>query len=156
MVLAVVLAAAATANAAPISDLMPLEEPAPSVVVTPKVDMLARAPSHADKVWRAIDVTMLAVSTAALAVDWMQTNHQASNDWHANPTCHAWEGNPILGRAPSSGMVATYFVSAIAINAITWALLPEKYRAVVPIGVVALEGQTIAGNIKREMPYCGM
>lgn len=91
--------------------------------------------------WKHVDRTTLAVSTAALLCDGAQTM-RASMYGRSD----AWEVNPIMGGRPSTSGVMTYFMGAIALNAIAWIVTPDGYRSAVPLGVVGLEAKAVMHN----------
>lgn len=89
----------------------------------------------------------LGLSTASLAVDWQMTHAAAAQDWGGGYG-NRREENPIMGPHPSTGTVNVYFATAIILNAALWYALPRRYRAVVPLAVVGVQANTIAGNIE--------
>jgi hypothetical protein len=93
----------------------------------------------------------LAASTASLACDWGQTRSAASNHWKGR-----YEANPIMGMNPSTGTVDVYFASTIAINAAIWYLMPEKLKSLLPVGVIGVQANTIAGNLDTTQGVCGL
>jgi hypothetical protein len=90
---------------------------------------------------RYVNGAALAVSTAALAVDWSQTRSMAESGW----AC-CTERNPIMGPEPRTSTVDQYFLGVIAVNAIIWAATPERWRAVAPLGLTAIQARTIVRN----------
>lgn len=141
-----------------LDNLLPPTDPPPSVVVQPRVDMLATATEQRhDRLWQVIDVAALAVSTAALACDWGQTHGAAADGWRGGPTGARYEDNPILGRSPSTRAVSVYFVTAAIINAGIWLTVPKRYRWIVPLGLVAVQTHTIgAAMAARTSTLCGL
>jgi hypothetical protein len=93
---------------------------------------------------RYVNGTALAVSTAALAVDWSQTRSMAEDGWVGHR-----EANPIMGANPRTWTVDQYFLSVALVNAIIWAAMPERWRSAVPLGVAAVQAKTIAGNAPK-------
>ena len=156
--IAVVLLTASVAHADPgvaRDDLLPRVEPPASVVVQPRsnIDMLAATKENRhDRLWQAIDVTALVVSTAALAWDWKQTRTWAGDNWQrSDGNGGMWvnhENNPIIGARPGMHTVDVYFALTAATNLAIWYLMPEKYRSVVPAALVVAEASAIAGNIR--------
>lgn len=127
-------------------NLMPPDEPV-SVVVQPRSDIdRATAPADHARLWRAIDTTALVVSTVSLAVDWQMTHAAAAQGWRGGYG-NRREANPIMGPHPTTGMVNTYFLSTIVMNAALWYVLPPRYRSVIPAAVIGVQANTIAGNI---------
>lgn len=53
-----------------------------------------------------------------------------------------------MGRRPSSGTVATYFATAIALNGLLYATVPKKWRALVHGAIAAFELSVLADNHK--------
>ena len=93
----------------------------------------------------------LIASTAALACDWGQTRGQAARGWGDR-----MEQNPMLGAEPTTAAVDTYFVSALALNAMIWYLAPARASAVIPAAVVAVQADAIAGNVGMGTGMCGI
>lgn len=125
--------------------MSPSGEPT-SIVVQPRSDV-AIAPADHVRLWRAIDTTMLVVSTAALALDWRQTRSAAAEQWSGG----RWEGGypaqMAIGAHPSARTVDCYFAVAAAANIALWAVLPPRWRSVIPGVVIGAEAWTIAGNL---------
>jgi len=92
-----------------------------------------------------VNGSTLAASTAALACDWVQTRSAAERGWHIGELPQH-EANPLLGSAPSTRVVDTYFVSAIAVNAALWLALPRRWKSVLPGVIIGSEAVTIVGN----------
>jgi hypothetical protein len=86
----------------------------------------------------------LVASTAALFADGLQTRSAAERGWSHGDR----ETNPLLGATPSVGRVEVYFASAIVANAVLWAVLPPKWRSIVPMTVIGVQTQTIWGNLE--------
>lgn len=93
----------------------------------------------------------LFASTLALACDAGQTLHASAGGWHDQV-----EQNPVMGSHPDETAVAGYFVGAIAVNTLAWLVTPERYRTVLPAAVVAVQANTIAGNVNNRTGMCGM
>ncbi len=94
----------------------------------------------------------LAASTVALAWDGVYTYRAAAANWHGGPPCSGGvqiESNPIMGRNPSTGTVVSYFATAISLNAVLWLAMPERYKSLVPLGIIGVQTRTIAGNIDQ-------
>lgn len=129
-------------------NLMPMtDEPASataSVIVQPRIDV-ATTPAGHPRLWRAIDTTMLIASTAALAIDWRQTRGAADAHW--NDRAEVGIASMALGRTPSSRGVDCYFAAAALANVALWAVLPPRWRSVVPGVVLGVEARTIAVNL---------
>ena len=98
----------------------------------------------------------LAVSTAMLVCDGIQTGRWSANGWMTSRGAPFEEANPVLGKHPSVSKVELYFVGAIALNALAWALSPKRYRAVVPLAVMAAQAKPIAGNVSLGSGVCGI
>lgn len=90
-------------------------------------------------------------STAMLVCDGIQTIKFAADGWQTNH-----ESNPMLGVNPSVSAVGVYFVSAIAINTILFAITPAKYRVIVPAAVIAIQADSIAANAGLGGGMCGI
>ena len=99
---------------------------------------------------RRMNVAALITSTALLACDGAQTAKMAGEKWRTT-----WERNPVMGATPDTTTVGVYFASAVLINAAVWAVLPERYRAVLPAAVTGVEARTIADNAART-GWCGL
>ena len=140
-----------------LDNLLPLVDPPASVVVQPKadhrIDMLATASERShDRLWRAIDLTALAVSTAALACDWGQTHAAAADHW-----AMMYEKNPVLGQAPSTSTVNAYFAVAVVANTALWLLLPDRYKSIVPGVVIGVQAKAIGVPVMaRATSLCGL
>lgn len=98
-----------------------------------------------------MDVATLAVSSATLACDWGQTRSAASAGWMDRV-----ERNPLMGAHPSTIQVDMYFGVVTLLNVTLWAMLPKRWRSVVPIGVGAFEMNTIVGNVPTTESVCGV
>lgn len=85
-------------------------------------------------------------STASLALDWWKTRGYAADSWPGRSE----ETNPLMGRAPSTGRVDLYFASFVAVNAVVWYLMPERWRSVVPTGILAVQAQAAYRNIRND------
>lgn len=57
------------------------------------------------------------------------------------------EGNIIMGKAPSAGVVHAYFASCILGNTALYAILPEKWRTVWYSLLIGLESAVVMHNI---------
>lgn len=95
----------------------------------------------------------IATSTLAIACDWGQTRQSASR-YQNMPNWTAYEANPILGGHPTTTDVDLYFLSAVALNAAAWLLLPSKYRSIV--GIVAVTETVQAIDNLPVATLCGM
>ena len=93
----------------------------------------------------------LIASTLALACDWAQTRAASSSGWVG-----FLESNPIMGDRPSTGMVDMYFAGALIANASAWALMPQRFRSAIPVGVVAIQQDAIRSNAGYGMGWCGV
>lgn len=153
----VVMAVASRTNADPRlrlddDDLLPLVDPPAPLAMQPKsdhrIDMLAAAPEpRHDRLWQAIDIATLAVSTAALVIDWRQTHSAAADNWRT--TQEVGVASMAVGSSPSTRAVDGYFVATIAVNAALWALLPRRWRSAIPAAVIGIETSTIVSNLPR-------
>lgn len=85
-----------------------------------------------------VNRTTLVVSTMAIAVDYAQTREMVSRGWE--------EQNPMLGSRPNEAAIACYFFSAAALNAMAWLLVPDRWKSVIPLGVIGTQAVTIHGN----------
>lgn len=81
--------------------------------------------SHAGDRWSTEDKVLFAVSTTALAGDWL-TTRDMSNRYDEG----YYENNVILGKHPSTDKVDLYFVSCAVLNYVITDHLPTKYRRV--------------------------
>lgn len=94
----------------------------------------------------------LVASTAALACDWGHTRHYAEGGW---ATTH--DVNPVLGRTPSVRAVDGYFLGIALTNVLIWSLVPERWRLVVPAGVLAVQANAAAINLRNDTEtMCGL
>ncbi len=93
----------------------------------------------------------LAVSTAALVCDGMQTLRMAGEGWTRTS-----EANPVMGPAPGVSEVGAYFVGAVVINAAVWVAMPKRWRTVVPMAVTAVQIDVIRNNIGQGTGMCGL
>jgi hypothetical protein len=118
-------------------NLMP---PTDASVVAPVVAPGAR-------LWQTVDVVTLVLSTAALTVDWRQTRDAAREGWSGG----RWEGGypaqMAIGAHPSTRTVDGYFALTAAANVALWAVLPPRWRSVVPGFVLSVEVVTVGGNL---------
>ena len=93
------------------------------------------------RAWKIADVTTMVASEATLVCDWRQTHHAAEQQWRGT-----WEGNAIMGRAPSTTTVDFYFIgAALALAAVHF--LPERMQPFIYGATTAAEAVTIEGNI---------
>ncbi len=97
-----------------------------------------------------VDRTLLATSTTVIACDWGYTHRAAEGGWKG-----VREANPMLGPTPTVGAVNTYFIGVIALNAAVWALTPEKFRAILPMGITARGVYSLTGNSDSVGGTCG-
>jgi hypothetical protein len=109
------------------------------------VMMLATGCTHVNR-------ATLATSTAVIVCDWGQTRNMAMQNWDGG---NFTEMNPLLGPAPSTGNVDAYFAASAALNVAVWLLMPERYRSVVPAGVIVMQTKTIVGNTPNT-GLCGL
>jgi hypothetical protein len=92
--------------------------------------------------WKHVDRAALVVSSLSLAADGAQTMSAAL-------TRHdVYESNPIMGPRPSPGVVAGYFAAVISVNVLLWAVLPAKWRSVVPLGVTTAQTWQVRENLR--------
>lgn len=150
----VVLVATATAGAASADRRISLD---PRIAVAVAADNLmqpnddgapmvvAAAPNAHAGLWRAIDITMLIASTAALAIDWRQTRSAAMEHWTGR--AEVGIAAMTLGGTPSPHGVDCYFATAAAVNVALWAALPPRWRSAIPGIVLGVEARTIAVNL---------
>jgi len=122
--------------------LLPLEPT--SVVVQPRADVVA--PIDHARLWQVVDVTALALSTAALAVDWRQTRGAAAEGW-SHSRGEVGVAAMTVGEFPSAGTVDRYFAATAAVNVALWAVLPRGWRSVVPGFVIGAEIVTVRRNL---------
>jgi hypothetical protein len=163
LLVAVVVMTSSTASADPrvwIDDLLPLVDPPAPLAMQPKsdhrIDMLAATEHRHDHLWRVIDVTALAVSTAALACDWGQTHRAATEHWTGGSNgTGRHEANPIMGSAPSTRIVNVYFAATAALNVALWYALPKRYRSIVPVALTTVQAIQVSDNI-GSVSLCGL
>lgn len=131
--------------------LQPSDEMAPSVVVTraSSVDAIAAASRGHDRLWRGVDIATLALSTVSLAVDWRQTRGAAVERWSGGARAEIGIATMFIGSQPSPGSVDRYFAVAALANIALWAVLPPRWRSVIPGAVIGIEATAIAGNLPR-------
>jgi hypothetical protein len=106
---------------------------------------LVAVPTRADdndpSRWTATDTVLQLTTTALIVMDWNQTRHCLSS-----PTCQ--ELNPILGRRPSQGAVATYAIgSALACAGISYAL-PRPWRNMWQTLTIGVEGHAVYRHLR--------
>jgi hypothetical protein len=100
-----------------------------------------------------VDRAAIVASTATMACDWAQTRSAASQGWtwiERGERMRAAEQNPLLGPSPGVASVDAYFAAATAINLAVYALLPRRYRGVIPLVVTAAETRAIVGNYAED------
>lgn len=93
----------------------------------------------------------LIASTIALACDAGQTMRAARGGWSNQA-----EANPVMGDRPDQGLVAGYFAGTVIVNTMTWLVTPERYRAILPAAVVAVQADAIANNVRVGLGVCGL
>lgn len=99
-----------------------------------------------------VNQVALVASTAAIVCDGAQTYRAAAGDWgHGS----LMESNPIMGTAPSKGRVVGYFAGAAIANVAVWLVMPERYKSVAPAGVLAMQVDPIATNVRSTRSVCG-
>ncbi len=85
----------------------------------------------------------------------MQTLELAGNGWMDRRGVPREDANPVMGETPSVGVVGAYFLSAVALNAIAWVVIPEQYRSALPVTLTATQTFQIVHNARRETSVCG-
>lgn len=93
----------------------------------------------------------LALSTVTTTCDWGQTRSAASSGWRDHH-----EGNPIMGSAPSTGAVDAYMASVVVGTIALSYILPERVRPFLYGTVIAVEANTIRGNLDTTQGMCGI
>jgi hypothetical protein len=91
--------------------------------------------------WRRVDRATLVASTLSLPCDWGQTRGAAGAGWE-----RSHERNPIMGGRPSTLTVDAYFAGAVAVNALAWAVLPARWRSLIPGVVIGSQAYAVALN----------
>lgn len=86
-----------------------------------------------------------------LVCDWGQTRSAAANGWDGQ-----WEGNPIMGRKPTTNAVDLYFLAAIGLNTLVWYVMPRRYRMIIPVVVTLTQLQPVSHNIETGLTPCGV
>ena len=81
----------------------------------------------------------LIASTAMLAVDWGQTREMTGRGWT--------EQNPLMGEHPPGHVVDMYFMSMAALNAIVYLVMPDRWKSVLPAGVIGMQAVAIDRNM---------
>ncbi len=93
----------------------------------------------------------LGLSTITTACDWGQTRSAATKGWRDH-----YEANPVMGSTPSTGRVDAYLGAVIASTVLLGYVLPEKLRPFLYGAVIAIEVDTIAGNMSTTEGLCGI
>ena len=108
-------------------------------------------PAQALDEWTWQDTSWEAASLGALVLDWGTTRDAAWENAHVRRegfySLHA-EGNPVLGRYPSTKSVDLYFASSIVTHAAVAALLPQGWRRAWQASTVGLEVLVLRGNFR--------
>lgn len=65
------------------------------------------------------------------------------------------ETNPLMGKRPTPGIVASYFLTATVLNWAAWVVTPERYRAILPSALTATEAYQIFTNTGNGTGLCG-
>lgn len=89
---------------------------------------------------KALTAGLLIAAEVSLAVDMLQTI-DVQNRWVRTET------NPLLGPHPDTGRIVGYFSAAMVVTAIGTYALPERWRLLVPLAVLAVEVPTIGRNL---------
>ncbi len=97
--------------------------------------------------WTHIDRASLATSTASLAVDWTQTRSAAREGWSGGRTEGGIPAMAVMGTTPATHAVDAYFAGCAVANTVLWAVLPPKWRSVVPGFVIGVQAYTIRSNL---------
>lgn len=88
------------------------------------------------------DESLLTATTAAVAIDWLQTRQIAKNPdrWY--------ETNPLLGRHPSVGRVNSHFLSGLFLVYFSYYFLDSaEYRWLLG-SILAVEVMMIGNNLR--------
>lgn len=93
--------------------------------------------------WNRVDVTTMITSNAMLAADAVYTTTVAGDRW-PNRDEEVGMARVVLGRTPSPAAVDLYFFSAIAINTVLWAVLPPRWRSVIPGLLIGAQAEALA------------
>lgn len=91
--------------------------------------------------WSQADRATLALATATLACDGLQTTKGAARGWAGEV-----ESNPVLAHR-SPVFVASYFAVVTAGMIAAWIALPEGWRSSLGLGVSGAEIPAVVGNI---------
>lgn len=108
-----------------------------AIVVCLCASLPARADQHVAR--DAAEYSIFAVSELTYAIDMLQTLDIKNHVGHE-------ESNPLLGKHPADARVVGYFAGCMALNAAVFALLPPKYRSVLPSVIVVYESSAINSN----------
>jgi hypothetical protein len=94
--------------------------------------------------WRVADGASLALSTAGLAADAVQTCSAALDGWSLGRR----ELNPIYAGNPSCGEVTLYHASVALFNAGLWLALPPRWRSIIPGFIIGVQAQSVVHNLR--------
>ena len=107
--------------------------------------------------WEAIDYTLQASTVGLLLFDWMQTRRftkggrpsiiRTDRTWRFEGGATTTETNPLLGRYPSKGRLAAYFLSCMVGHTAVSMLLPKPYRPIWQGVWIGLESGYVAHNM---------
>jgi hypothetical protein len=80
--------------------------------------------------WTTEDYVLQASVVTLQAVDWMQTRYALSHESSFGENMQVRENNPLLGRHPSRGQLAVYFLGCMAGHTVIAMFLPKPYRSI--------------------------
>jgi hypothetical protein len=109
--------------------------------------LLLSLPARAERI---VSTALLVAAEASLIIDMLQTFDIAHKPG-------MYEKNPILGLHPSDGAVLVYFAVAMATTYAATQLMPERYKAVPSLFVLALQvpqiGQNFTAGLSLHLPF---
>lgn len=98
---------------------------------------------------KAADKTFVANEIAFAAL--MVLDYKTTLDIKNHPGIY--ETNPILGRHPSDGYIATYFVTAAALQFVVATLLPKQYQPYFQYVTIGLEVGAVSNNVSMGLKF---
>lgn len=108
--------------------------------------VIAAAAGCSPAAWRRTDIATLLVSDAMLSADAIYTTTAAGEHWSGGREEGGMLARAVMGPTPGPGVVNAYFFGAVVLNTALWAVLPPRWRSLVPGVAIGVQANALAWN----------